>query len=93
MRAALYEAALVLLTSSRGRWSWLKVWGLAAVTLAGGLSVFKPVGARLLGSLGRLRQFETISGGGSSMAIATEDMVAWRPAADGFRPTRSGRAV
>ncbi len=29
MRAALYEAALVLLTGSRGRWSTLKAWGMA----------------------------------------------------------------
>jgi transposase len=28
MRAALYEAALVLLTGSRGRWSTLKAWGM-----------------------------------------------------------------
>jgi hypothetical protein len=35
MRAALYEAALVLLTGSRGRWSGLKVWGLAVAKRRG----------------------------------------------------------
>lgn len=35
MRAAPYEAALVLLTGSRGRWSSLKVWGLAVVKRRG----------------------------------------------------------
>src|SRR4051812_23587794 len=29
MRAALYEAALVLLTGSRRRWSTLKAWGMS----------------------------------------------------------------
>lgn len=47
---------------------------LAAVTLADGLSIFKRVGARLPGSLGHLRQFETIGGLGSSMVIATEEV-------------------
>lgn len=45
---------------------------LAAVTLADGMSILKRVGTRLPGSLGHLRQFETIGGLGSSMVIATE---------------------
>jgi transposase len=35
MRAALYEAALVLLTGTRGRWSALKAWGLAVAKRRG----------------------------------------------------------
>ncbi len=35
MRAALYEAALVLLTGPRVRWSSLKVWGLAVAKRRG----------------------------------------------------------
>src|ERR687898_180303 len=35
MRAALYEAALVLLTGSRGRWSTLKAWGIGVAKRRG----------------------------------------------------------
>ncbi len=35
MRAALYEAALVLLTGSRGRWSTLKAWGMGVAKRRG----------------------------------------------------------
>lgn len=45
---------------------------LVAVTLAEGTSIFKRVGSRLPGTLGYLRQFETIGGLGSSMVVATE---------------------
>ena len=45
---------------------------LVAITLDDGTSLFKRVGARLPGSLARLRQFETIGGLGASIVIATE---------------------
>jgi transposase len=35
MRTALYEAALVLLTGPRGRWSTLKAWGMGVARRRG----------------------------------------------------------
>ncbi len=35
LRAALFEAALVVLTGSRGRWSALKAWGVAVARRRG----------------------------------------------------------
>ncbi len=37
MRAALYEAALVLLTGWRDRWSTLKAWGMGVAVVSPGV--------------------------------------------------------
>ncbi len=45
---------------------------LAAVRLNDGASIFKRVGFRLPGTLGHLRQFETIGGLGASLVVSTQ---------------------
>lgn len=47
---------------------------LIAITINDGTSILKRVGARLPGSLGHLRQFETIGRLGDSVVIATEEI-------------------
>ena len=59
MRAALYEAALVLLTSPRGRWSWLKVWGLAVAKRRGMQKALVAVARKLAIVLHRMWRDET----------------------------------
>jgi hypothetical protein len=47
---------------------------LVALTLRGGTSLFKRVGKRLPGTLGFLRQFESIGGLGESLIVAMEEV-------------------
>lgn len=59
MRAALYEAALVLLTSPRGPWSSLKVWGLAVAKRRGMQKALVAVARKLAIVLHRMWRDET----------------------------------
>jgi transposase len=54
MRAALYEAALVLLTSPRGRWNTLKAWGMGVAKRRGLQKAVVAVARKLAVTLHRM---------------------------------------
>ncbi len=56
MRAALYEAALVLLTGRRGRWSTLKAWGMGVAKRRGMQKAVVAVARKLAIVLHRMRR-------------------------------------
>lgn len=59
MRVALYEAALVLLTGSRGRWNPLKAWGVAVAKRRGMQKAIVAVARKLAIVLHRMWRDET----------------------------------
>jgi len=59
LRASLYEAALVLLTGPRSRWSALKAWGVAVARRRGMQKAIVAVARKLAIVLHRMWRDET----------------------------------